>query len=117
VVEHVAEIRDLGVGGPPAEERHPAKIQRIVIVAAGARRLSVDDRIDHEKRDDDDRPCQQRCPQQVPVGQSADQLRLARHHEPDDDRVDYRAFPAEKFVDDKRRGKHQREPQGEAVGP
>src|SRR4029077_10382822 len=57
LVEDVAETGRLRVRKAPGEKRPRAEVERIVIVAAGARNVRVDDRVDHEKRDRDREPC------------------------------------------------------------
>ena len=55
MMEHIAEIRGSRVRRMPGENRHRPQIERIVIVAAGARDVRVGDGIHHEKCDDDER--------------------------------------------------------------
>ena len=97
------------------EKRHRAEIQRVVIVTAGARDVSIGDRVDDEKRDGDEDRCQEHEPHQGPG-------RQAREHTPSQpdacshaDAVDDRAFPTEVFVDDEGRWQDEHEPETENV--
>src|SRR5258706_9437034 len=110
-MEHVAEVGPFRVRKATGEKGPRALIERVVIVAARAGDVRVDEGVDYEERGRDEQQRQERQTQQVAFGRPLRPLRLERHNQGDDNRVGYCAFPTEILVDNEGGRKYEREPQ------